>query len=131
MTDRKKRINSMTEDEYTEAMKDRLNQADFLLSILRYAVADCASEYWQRRALYVSIESIRSGLASKLNSEEPATNQYDFNEAWRILSAWDDESDEDQCAERIEGIKKRFTQRRTPDDTMLYDEMQNNDESEV
>ena len=117
MPEGRARADSMDEDEYNEAMKERLNQVDFLLSILRYAVADCASEYWQRRALYVAIEGIRSGLASKLNSEEPATTQYDFNEAWDILSAWDDESDEDQCAERKDQIKKRFAKRRTPNDT--------------
>lgn len=101
-----------------EALAARLKQVEFQLSVLRYAVADVAPEYWQRRALYEAIDGIRNGLMAELKPihEEHPTNQYDLNKSWGILSAWDDQSSERQCAERKEDLKKRFKPRRTPND---------------
>lgn len=108
----------MDRHEKNKAMTERLKQVDELLSTLRHAVADVAPQYWQRRALWEAIEDIRAGLKAELKPvwEEHPTNEYHLSEAWGILSAWDDESDEQQQTERKEALKKRYKQRRTPND---------------
>jgi len=108
----------MDKHEKSKAMTERLKQVDRLLYTLRFAVADIAPEYWQRRALYEAIDGIRNGLTADLKPiwEEHPTNEYNLSQAWGVLSAWDDESDEKQQAERKAALKKRFKERRTPND---------------
>lgn len=100
------------------AMDARLKQIQFQLRILKLAVADVSPESWQAKALWTVIQNISDALTDTVKPlwEEHPTNQYNLSEAWGILSAWDDESDEEQCAERIAALKKRFKDRVNPND---------------